>query len=408
MTDSRGSPTAPLEGPRNSSPFPDLGGATHPEPLRWPLVVYLKPRRGMARILQFHVRRLATLALAASLLAALAPGQDAPSNPDVAAFLDRVEAAWQTRDLQAWLALREFSGPEERTVEEATLRAAFASDEAVFTLPATSHPAAGRGALRGRGPAVHGHEPKARVALLDAARRAARGGMGDRVAAGGEPDGRARPPGSRGRRRFASGTSRCASRTSSSASKTARCSRRRTRSGRRSPPSWAAPACASRPRPRPSASSCVSSAARRHSIAWWAGPSCACTPWTSCARRASACSSPSPTRARGAREADKIFRARSERSFIVDAPLPRSPWWLMPGMGDAVVDFPVRPQARADVRAHLQRGRGREPVRPRPAAADLHLPLERRGAPLQRGRRPQRSTCWSTTSPPASSPSASS
>jgi hypothetical protein len=38
--------------------------------------------------------------------------------------------------------------------------------------------------------------------------------------------------------------------------------------------------------------------------------------------------------------AERVWRARAERSFIIDAPLPRSPWWLLPGAGDAVVDFP--------------------------------------------------------------------
>jgi hypothetical protein len=49
-----------------------------------------------------------------------------------------------------------------------------------------------------------------------------------------------------------------------------------------------------------------------------------------------------PDPAAGARraEAERVFRERAQRSFIIDAPLPRSPWWLMPSFGDAVVDFP--------------------------------------------------------------------
>ncbi len=39
-------------------------------------------------------------------------------------------------------------------------------------------------------------------------------------------------------------------------------------------------------------------------------------------------------------EAERVWRERSQRSFIIDASLPRSPWWLMPSPGDAVVDFP--------------------------------------------------------------------
>jgi hypothetical protein len=49
---------------------------------------------------------------------------------------------------------------------------------------------------------------------------------------------------------------------------------------------------------------------------------------------------PDPTRRRA--EAERVWRERSGRSFIVDASLPRSPWWLLPGLGDAVVDFPFR------------------------------------------------------------------
>jgi hypothetical protein len=69
----------------------------------------------------------------------------------------------------------------------------------------------------------------------------------------------------------------------------------------------------------------------------------------------------------GARRAvaERVFRDRAERSFIVDAPLPRSPWWLMPGVGDAVVDFPWG-RKRVPTLAH-RAARGRElSTRPRP------------------------------------------
>jgi hypothetical protein len=39
-------------------------------------------------------------------------------------------------------------------------------------------------------------------------------------------------------------------------------------------------------------------------------------------------------------EAEKVFHERAERSYLIDAPLPRSPWWLIPNTGDALVDFP--------------------------------------------------------------------
>jgi hypothetical protein len=39
-------------------------------------------------------------------------------------------------------------------------------------------------------------------------------------------------------------------------------------------------------------------------------------------------------------EAERIWRERSERAFVLDAALPRSPWWLIPSPGDALIDFP--------------------------------------------------------------------
>ncbi len=41
-------------------------------------------------------------------------------------------------------------------------------------------------------------------------------------------------------------------------------------------------------------------------------------------------------------QARRIFAERSGRSFMLDAPLQGSPWWLLPNRGDAVVDFPWR------------------------------------------------------------------
>jgi hypothetical protein len=89
----------------------------------------------MTQPIPLHLRRLALAALATSLLGALNPAQDVrPNDPeDPSAFLDRLEAAWQTRNLEAWLALREFATPEERTLEVATVSAAFGADETVLT-----------------------------------------------------------------------------------------------------------------------------------------------------------------------------------------------------------------------------------------------------------------------------------
>ena len=81
--------------------------------------------------------RLAVAALAAAWLVAPTEAQDAAppaSDPSLPAFLDRLEAAFQTRDVSGWLALREFETPDERQLEEETLRVWFATDEVVFTL----------------------------------------------------------------------------------------------------------------------------------------------------------------------------------------------------------------------------------------------------------------------------------
>jgi len=49
---------------------------------------------------------------------------------------------------------------------------------------------------------------------------------------------------------------------------------------------------------------------------------------------------PDPDAARRWPEAERIWAARAQRTFVLDAALPRSPWWLLPSPGDAIVDFP--------------------------------------------------------------------
>ncbi|HEX6740100.1 MAG TPA: M1 family aminopeptidase [Vicinamibacteria bacterium] len=41
-------------------------------------------------------------------------------------------------------------------------------------------------------------------------------------------------------------------------------------------------------------------------------------------------------------EAERFYRDHSSRSFLLDAALPRSPWWLLPGLGDSSVTFRTR------------------------------------------------------------------
>jgi len=49
---------------------------------------------------------------------------------------------------------------------------------------------------------------------------------------------------------------------------------------------------------------------------------------------------PDPDSGRRRAEALERWKERADRSFLIDADLPRSPWWLRPNMGDALVDFP--------------------------------------------------------------------
>ena len=291
--------------------------------------------------LAFPLRRLAAVALAASLLATLAPGQDAPPTtpPDVGAFLDRIEAAWQTRDLEAWLALREFSGPEARVVEEATLRAAFASDEAVFSFLRRPTPRPSESRFVVEVQVFLATEPKARVFFwtLLAERRPAGWVVVSRQEVG-SMDGLVHlalaPQAFRVRgfelrlKDFSlaleDGTLFS---TPDSVGQTLLVFVGRARV---------------RFTPAP--------VAEREQLRQFGGT-------TAIDRElgwAFVRMHPADfLRAKGERvfeaephpgarraQADRIFRARAERSFLIDAPLPRSPWWLMPGVGDAVVDFP--------------------------------------------------------------------
>jgi hypothetical protein len=51
---------------------------------------------------------------------------------------------------------------------------------------------------------------------------------------------------------------------------------------------------------------------------------------------------PDPDAARRFPAAEKVYREHAHRYFALDAPLPRAPWWLMPGVGDLSVTFETR------------------------------------------------------------------
>jgi hypothetical protein len=48
---------------------------------------------------------------------------------------------------------------------------------------------------------------------------------------------------------------------------------------------------------------------------------------------------PDPEAPRRLPVAQRFFREQSQKTYVLDASLPRSPWWLMPGVGDASVTF---------------------------------------------------------------------
>jgi hypothetical protein len=48
---------------------------------------------------------------------------------------------------------------------------------------------------------------------------------------------------------------------------------------------------------------------------------------------------PDPRAAARLQRALKVFRAQANRAFVLDTNLPRSPWWLLPALGDASVSF---------------------------------------------------------------------
>ena len=291
-------------------------------------------------LLLFSPRRLAASVLAASLLAALVPGQDTPpTTPDVSAFLDRIEAAWQTRDLEAWLALREFADPEERTLEEATVRAAFASHEAVLTFLRRPTPRPGESRFVAEVQVFTVTEPKARVQFwtLLVEQRPAGWAVVSRQEVS-QMDGLVHlalgPQAFRVRGfslRFKDFELALEDGTLFS-------------SPDEVGPTLFAFVGRARVRFRPTPT------AEREQLRQFSGAIAIdrkldwafvrMHPVDFLRAKGERAFEPEPNPGARRAKADKIFSARAERSFIIDAPLPRSPWWLMPGVGDAVVDFP--------------------------------------------------------------------
>ena len=51
---------------------------------------------------------------------------------------------------------------------------------------------------------------------------------------------------------------------------------------------------------------------------------------------------PDPDAARRLPAAQRLFREQGSRAFLLDAAAPRSPWWLLPSLGDSAVTFETR------------------------------------------------------------------
>jgi hypothetical protein len=281
--------------------------------------------------------------LAMALVAGLASAQDprAPTVPDpeASAFLDRLEAAWQTRDLAAWLALREFPAPEERAFEEQLVRSAFASDEAVLTFLRRPAPAPGVERFTTDVQIFTSIEPRAHVAFwsLLVEKRAAGWAVVSRQEVG-QMDGLVHitlgPQAFRARGvrlHFADFELQMDDGTLFS-----------------TPEELGPTALAFVGRGRVRFT--PAPVAEREQLRQFAGAATLdrevgwafvrLTPADFQSALDGKTLDPDPNPGTRRQEAERIFRARKERSFLVDATLPRSPWWLMPSAGDAVVEFP--------------------------------------------------------------------
>jgi len=287
-------------------------------------------------------RRSARAARAAALACALlAAGHARPAAPDpeAAGFLARIEAAWQARDRAAWLALWDFAAPEQKAAEEEVLHAFADADETRLSFLLRPSPPEGAGRFGVDVEVFSATEPRARVAYwrLVAERRAGGWALVARQDAG-QIDGLVHlslaPRAWRARGvslRLEDFELRMEEGTLFS-----------------TPDNLGPTAFAFVGRARVRFS--PSPLAEREQLRQFSG-----TPaidrevgWVFFRLHPADFHSsldtgrlePEPNPGARRAEAERVWRARSGRSFLVDAPLPRSPWWLMPGPGDAVVDFP--------------------------------------------------------------------
>ncbi|HSD28797.1 MAG TPA: M1 family aminopeptidase [Vicinamibacteria bacterium] len=287
-------------------------------------------------------RRPLRAVLAAGLLCALLPGGGARSaalDPDAAAFLARLEAAWKARDFPGWLGLWDFADAEQQGLEEETVRRSFASDETTLSFLRRPAPAEGATRFDADVQVFEAAEPLASVAYwrLRVEKRAGRWALVARQDSG-QIDGLVHlslaPSAWRAR----------------GASLRLEDFELRMEDGTLySTPEKVGPTALTfvgRGRVRFS----PAPAAEREQLRQFSGaPSIDREVGWAFVRlhpgelhRAVEVDKLEAENAPGTRraQAERVWRERAERSFMIDAPLPRSPWWLMPSAGDAVVDFP--------------------------------------------------------------------
>jgi hypothetical protein len=292
--------------------------------------------------MRIRSRRPAAAALVGALLCALAPPgrvRSATGDAEAAAFVGQIDAAWQARDLAAWLGLWDFAAPEQRSDEEKIVRAAFASEETALTFVRRPSPPAGATRFSVDVQVFATTEPRASVSYwrLEAEKRGERWALVARRDAGqidsllhislGPAAWRARGVSLRLEDfdlRMEDGTLFS---TPAEVGPTGFVFVGRARV-RFSP---------SPPAEREQLRQFAGSPAIDREVGWAfirLHPADFQTALDT--GRLEPEANPGARRA----EAERIFRARAERSFLLDAALPRSPWWLMPSPGDAVVDFP--------------------------------------------------------------------
>ena len=287
-----------------------------------------------------RLTRLVLAALAAAWLGSPTRAQDSGgASADVPAFLDGLEAAWQTRNVEAWLAAREFKAAGERDSERELVRDWLASDEVVFTLLRRPTPRATDTRFTLEAQLFVAKEPRARVLFwtLVVERRAAGWRIVSRQDVS-QMDGLTHL-----------GLGPQAFRAKGVVLREKDFELRLEDGTLFSSPAEIGPTLLvfvgrARVRFTPGPK------AEREQLRQFSGQLALEreVPWafirlhpSELARAVgTAALEPEPSPERRRADAERIFRERSERSFIVDAPLPRSPWWLTPGSGDAVVDFP--------------------------------------------------------------------